>query len=70
MTIKNNSPNDLVYISYSDSIRLNCTAYKERNETRCKLYFYILTSFSKRSQFPNNQPTCIDCSWFKEHITQ
>ncbi|MDX2444151.1 MAG: hypothetical protein QNK30_10165 [Bacteroidales bacterium] len=58
------------YISCSDSIRQNCPAYKKRDGKGCYIYCQTLTSSSKRSEFTKNLPGCMDCSWFKELISQ
>ena len=70
MAAKKTPHNCWEYISCSDSIRLNCPAYKNKDGKGCYLYCHVITSSSKRSELTKHLPSCTDCSWYKELIAQ
>lgn len=70
MAIEKTTQNCWDYISCSESVRLNCPAYKKSDGKGCYLYCQAITSSTKRSELTKELPSCMDCSWFKELISQ
>ena len=69
MGLLGNARNCWDIISCSDSIRLYCPVYKNKDGKGCYNYSHVILYSSEKSELTNDLPDCMDCPWHKELLS-